>query len=176
MGAQQSPAETGGFEGLGGASSSADGLETARWYQRWAWVLPFLSGLLAIFSGVYLAVYGRPGPGELAGFSSVGQTWAELVAADPGLAGYISQLFVFLGSIFVVTGLLVAVIAVTAFRRGERWAWYVLWSLPPLYLVIIGVDVTSRFPHLWAFYSVHLALVVLGLLLPIRQFFPAKGS
>lgn len=142
--------------------------------ERHAWVLPFLAGILAVVSGLYLALYARPGPGELAGFSSLGTTWEELLTTDPGLAGYIRQLFLFLGSVFAVTGIFVAGISATAFRRGERWAWYSLWTLPPLYLLVIAVDAASRFPHLWQFYSVPLALVVLGLLLPIRRFFPRE--
>lgn len=101
--------------------------------ERAAWTLPLVAGLLAVASGLYLVVAGRPEPGELAGFSSLGTTWEEMVATDPGLAGYIGQLFVFLGAVFTVTGVLIAAISATAFRRGERWAWYGLGTLLPLY-------------------------------------------
>lgn len=34
------------------------------------------------------------------------------------------------GNFALLSGWLIVVIAVTAYRRGERWAWYALWILP----------------------------------------------
>lgn len=144
--------------------------------ERSAWMFPLVAGILAILSGLYLVFYARPGPGELAGFSSLGTTWEQLMVTDPGLAGYLTQLFVFVGASFTVVGILLAAISATAFRQGERWAWYTLWALPPLYVMVIVVDYMSRFPHLWQFYSIPLALVLVGLLLSIRRVFPRGTS
>jgi urea transporter len=68
-------------------------------------------------------------------------------------------------------GLFAILVGVNAFRRGEKWAWYAI-----LGFVVIGV-VTSVFDYLsrgrWytGFFSLLPAL--LGLLLSVRNFFPA---
>jgi hypothetical protein len=78
-----------------------------------------------------LALGHLPGPGSMpilpAGYEGfTGQSWQALVSTSPLTASYISLLFQVYGAYNVAFGVLATVIAVTAFRRGERWAW---WSL-----------------------------------------------
>jgi hypothetical protein len=58
------------------------------------------------------------------GFS--GTAWSELSAMSPMTAGYIEILFRMYGIFNVVFGLMGGAIAVTAFRRGDTWAWWAL--------------------------------------------------
>ena len=74
---------------------------------------------------------GLAGPGGKAilpagyeGFS--GASWSELVRASPMTADYMVLLFRTYGVHCAVFGLLGSLIAVTAFRHGERWAWWAL--------------------------------------------------
>lgn len=53
-------------------------------------------------------------------------SWSELVRAFPMAARYMSVLFRTYGMFNVAFGLTAAVVALTAFRRGERWAWWTL--------------------------------------------------
>ena len=53
-------------------------------------------------------------------------SWSELVNASPMTAKYISIVFRVYGLYCLVFGVLGVAIAVTAFRRGERWAWWAL--------------------------------------------------
>ena len=53
-------------------------------------------------------------------------SWAELVNASPMTGKYISIVFTMYGIYCAVFGLMGAAIAATAFRRGERWAWWTL--------------------------------------------------
>ena len=55
-----------------------------------------------------------------------GCSWSELVATSPMTAKYMSVLFRMYGVFNVVFGLMAIAITVTAFRRGERWAWWAL--------------------------------------------------
>jgi hypothetical protein len=55
-----------------------------------------------------------------------GSSWSELVSTSPMTAGYIGVLFRMYGVFNVVFGLMAVAIAVTAFRRGDRWAWWAL--------------------------------------------------
>jgi hypothetical protein len=72
-----------------------------------------------------------PGPGgkgilpaAYEGYS--GGSWLELASASPAIAGYMKVLYRMYGIYCALFGLMASVIAVTAFRRGERWAWWTL--------------------------------------------------
>jgi hypothetical protein len=58
------------------------------------------------------------------GFSRA--SWHELSSTAPLTAAYISVLFRMYGLYCAVFGFMGSAIAVTAFRRGENWAWWVL--------------------------------------------------
>ena len=52
--------------------------------------------------------------------------WAELARTSPMTASYLDVLFRMYGVYNAVFGLMGIAITVTAFRRGERWAWWTL--------------------------------------------------
>ena len=53
-------------------------------------------------------------------------SWSELASTSPMAAKYIGVLFRMYGIYGVAFGVMAIAIAVTAFRRGERWAWWAL--------------------------------------------------
>jgi hypothetical protein len=55
-----------------------------------------------------------------------GGSWSELVGDSPQTAGFMFVLFRVYGAYNAAVGLLTIAIAWTAFRRGERWAWWAL--------------------------------------------------
>jgi len=63
-------------------------------------------------------------PAGYEGFT--GSSWSELVSTSPMTAKYIGVLFRTYGVFNVVFGLMAVAIAVTAFRSGDRWAWWAL--------------------------------------------------
>jgi hypothetical protein len=63
-------------------------------------------------------------PAGYEGYS--GGSWSELAGASPLITGYMTVLFRMYGAYNVLFGLLTSAIAITAFRRGERWAWWAL--------------------------------------------------
>lgn len=78
--------------------------------------------------------------------------------------------------------LLLATVVATGYRRGERWAWYVTWTYPAAILGFAAVatvhggwtgdELSSAMPAVAAV----IGLVLLGLLLPLRIFFPRRGQ
>jgi hypothetical protein len=54
------------------------------------------------------------------------KSWSDLSNTSPMTARYIAVLFRMYGVYIVAFGLTACAIAVTAFRRGERWAWWTL--------------------------------------------------
>jgi hypothetical protein len=100
---------------------------------RLAWILIFIVDVGYIAWGAAAAV--SPGhlvgpggkailPAGYEGYS--GRSWPELADGSPRIAGYITVLYRMYGVYNVLFGILGSAIAVTAFRRGERWAWWTL--------------------------------------------------
>ena len=58
------------------------------------------------------------------GFS--GGSWAQLASTSPMTTAYIAVLFRMYGIYCALFGLVASAIVVTAFRRGDRWAWWAL--------------------------------------------------
>jgi hypothetical protein len=101
--------------------------------QRVAWMLILIVdvGYIAWGAGAAASPDRLLGPGGKAILSAgyegySGGSWSELAGASPLIAGYIKLLFQMYGLYCVLFGLMGSAIAVTAFRRGERWAWWVL--------------------------------------------------
>ena len=63
-------------------------------------------------------------PAGYEGYS--GESWAALVNGSPASAGFMTVLYRMYGIYNVLFGCLTTAIALTAFRRGERWAWWAL--------------------------------------------------
>jgi hypothetical protein len=104
----------------------------ARW-RRVAWVVIVIAdvGLLAWCAMAALAPERLSGPGSTpivtAGYEGfTGGSWQHLTTTSPKTAEYITLLFRMYGIYGVGLSLLAIAIAATAFRRGERWAWWAL--------------------------------------------------
>ncbi len=63
-------------------------------------------------------------PAAYEGFA--GGNWSELTRTSPMTAGYMVVLYRTYGAYNVAFGLMAIAITLTAFRRGERWAWWAL--------------------------------------------------
>jgi hypothetical protein len=83
-------------------------------------------GAMAAFSPDHLLGPGGKAilPAGYEGYS--GGSWSQLVGTSPLTAGYMIVLYRMYGIYCVLFGLMASAIAVTAFRRGEVWAWWVL--------------------------------------------------
>lgn len=61
---------------------------------------------------------------EYEGFTRL--SWSELIGTTPVIADFMTILFRMYGTYCLIFGLLTVIIAATAFRHGERWAWWAL--------------------------------------------------
>jgi tellurite resistance protein TehA-like permease len=105
---------------------------TARWRGR-AWILILIAdagflawGAMAAALPDFLA-----GPGGtpilIAGYEGfTRESWSELTIKAPMTASYIAVVFRLYGVFCLIFGMMAMAITVTAFRRGERWAWWAL--------------------------------------------------
>jgi len=98
-----------------------------------AWILILIVDVGYVVWGAMAAATpdGLLGPGGKAilpagyeGYSSA--SWPELLRTSPMTAKYMVVLFRMYGTYNVLFGLMTSAIVVTAFRRGDRWAWWTL--------------------------------------------------
>ena len=99
--------------------------------RRVAWILVLIVDVGYIAWGAGAAAAPDLGPGGKgilpAGYEGYsGGSWSELADASPLIAGYMMVLYRMYGIYNVCFGLMGSAIAVTAFRRGEHWAWWAL--------------------------------------------------
>jgi hypothetical protein len=102
-------------------------------WRRVAWPLILLAdaGLLVWGAMAALLPERLPGPGSTpiltAGYENfTGGSWSELANASPRTTAFIMLLFRMYGVYIVAFGLVAIAITVTAFRRGDGWAWWAL--------------------------------------------------
>ncbi len=67
-------------------------------------------------------------------------------------------------------GLFGLMITVKAFRRRERWAWFTLWYYPLFWMAHLLGGLPPGQDHIHQIVFIVLALI--GLLVPVRDFFP----
>jgi hypothetical protein len=115
------------------AGRAGDGGARTPRYLTIGWVLLVL---LALFPFVAVAAdliadltSGIPGD-HLGAFARLaGMSWTSAQHAVPGVASYVTMLEVGYAAHEVVFAMFFLVIVVIPFRRGERWAWWVSWTL-----------------------------------------------
>ena len=71
-------------------------------------------------------------------------------------------------------GLFGLLITTIAYRRRERWAWFALWYYPLFWTAHLVGGLPPGKDHVHQVVFIILSLV--GLLLPIREFFPRRGT
>ena len=101
--------------------------------RRVAWILVLIvdvgfvmwGAMAAALPDYLLGTGGRPI--LTAGYEGFSRgSWSELASTAPMTARYIGVLFRMYGVFNVTFGLMASAIAVTAFRRGDGWAWWAL--------------------------------------------------
>lgn len=152
-------------------------------YERHAWILLFLSGIPLLFVGVVHLVSDRP---VAAGLDFVGGntgvSWEELVAGNPAMAIAILGFMKVMAVFAMGFSLLFLSMVATSYRRGKRWAWYAAWLYPA---GLLGFGSIATIYEGWGSVewflvvvtpsiAILMGLILLGLLLPLRRFFPRR--
>lgn len=106
---------------------------TIRSWRRIAWILMLIAdvGLLAWGAMAAIAPEYLLGPGSApilkAGYEGfTGNSWSELAGASPMTTEFMTLVFRMYGIYGTAFSLMAIAISVTAFRRGDGWAWWAL--------------------------------------------------
>jgi hypothetical protein len=143
-----------------------------RVYEKYAWVILLALGLLWLVVGLY-SVFSPEGVFETYVQSVTNMSWSELKALSPVTADFVIFIYGQLGLLKLSWSFFVLVITLTGYRKGEKWAWVIIWSVPVLLVsnalfsaIFIGdVSQTLQFIPVTT-------ITLLGLILPYRKFFP----
>lgn len=103
------------------------------------WVLVFGAGLMMALTSLNWLLRGHFFEKTVIAVS--GFRWEELTAVLPATARISSLSVRLAGAAGLCAGVLAMGMALTSFRRGERWAWYTAWVLPMfagLELLVLG--------------------------------------
>ncbi len=110
------------------------------------WVLFLVLGVIEILFGAGDMIAGIENDPAIL-ISATGITPAELKAQDPVLYNAMDQQQKAIGHALLMTGLLVSVVSLTAFRRGARWAWFTFWLIPIDMALIVVSSYNNRQPN-----------------------------
>jgi len=137
-------------------------------YVRYAWVVVFVSGFIDLVTSLYLVINPVPldGPGVA---SLTGMSWPAIMSQSPAAAKLTSYFVSQFGIQETFLALLMMGLAATGMRKGQRWAWSLLWFAPFAFLAYATGNLSIG-GTTWTLAAVDALIAVVGLLLPIRKF------
>jgi hypothetical protein len=100
---------------------------------------------------------------------------SELLTSNSQAYAMIPWLYGSLGLLKTSWSFFLLAITLTGYRKGEKWAWYILW-LAPILLVSQGIFNSvflGDFNEMFRWIPTT-TISLLGLLLPFRNFFPRE--
>ncbi len=90
-----------------------------------SWKIMMVPPIFTLLLGLSLTV--APGISIAKNFQSVmGQPWADFVMSNAKLGTFLSMLIQLIGVQVIVIGIVSIAITLMAYRRGEKWSWYIL--------------------------------------------------
>jgi hypothetical protein len=139
--------------------------ESGPWYERWAWaVVAALGSLLTLF-GLFVV----SSPVDANDFETeTGVAWEAFQTAEPAVADYLAREARLLAVITIGFGLLVAVLAATLLRQGDRTTAFVLSIFPATLLLAAIVFFASDAATLGAFYVGATVVATIAMALSMR--------
>jgi len=142
-----------------------------------AWILLFaVSAFLALRGAGEIVLGGAVWSPILE--QHAGVSWDALATGEPGMATVVNFLAVLSGLFALGFGVACAIVAVLGYRKGQRSAWWALWTLPAFHLaaiVLVVVGPAGGNPFVLLIEAVPLAVALIGLLVPYRSFFPGRS-
>lgn len=156
---------------------TSDSQHKEAFFERHSWKVFILVGTIFGLFGIGDVIQGMSADPAIAE-SITGVAWENLQASSPRIANLIDLCGRSLGMGIIIVSVLSIAITLTAFRRGERWAWYALWIWPlwmaSIFILFFIADRQPDFPPPPPMLSAPVFFIVtfLGLILTYRKFFP----
>jgi cell division protein FtsW (lipid II flippase) len=140
-------------------------------YQKYAWILIAVLGVAFIFDALVFFSGMNPDPPLFQ--SLIGQSLSNFNSLHPDEGKAMTYLFHGFGLAALGLGVFTIAVSYVPYRKGEKWAWYIVWYLP-IFLFLATIANYADGGQSWALDLVLLIVALAGLLLPYRKFFPKK--
>ncbi len=142
-----------------------------------AWVMLFLDGLLLGMGSLFWLLRGHFFDTRF--YDTVtGGIWPIATALGPSLVQVASAGVRLAGLLGSIASIFIVATSATSFRRRERWAWYVMWTLPAFavfdFAIVAGYQAATLTALVWDLALFALALA--ALVLTVGEFFPNGGD
>ena len=148
-------------------------------YEKYAWVILFTIGVLILVGGVPHSLGINTDPETVERI--IGMTLTEFQNSNQGFFDLYTFYFRFGGLSDIGVAFFIMAISLTAYRKGEKWAWYALWFVPAFFIGSAAITLNTITISFESGLSLLLPIMVfgvlglVGLLLPIRKFYPSRG-
>lgn len=146
---------------------------SGKFYEKYAWVVFLIIGIMVVAGGLPHTLGFNTDPTLVQTISGI--TIDEIRTSNPMFFNLYNFYFRGGGLSDLGFAFFLIVISITAYRQGQKWAWYAFWFVPAYFLAWITLSSTlpsesksSLFPPL----IIIIVLCLVGLLLPFRKFFP----
>lgn len=146
-----------------------------KFYQKYAWIFFLIIGLMVLAGAIPHSLGFNTDPTLVQSIS--GQTINELKISQPTFFNLYNFYFIGGGLSDLGFAFFLIVISLTAYRLGQKWAWYAFWFVPFYFLFWIVLSYSlpdSAKSSLTPPLIMMIILSLAGLLLPSRKFFPKK--
>ncbi len=146
---------------------------TEKAYEKHAWILLFAIGVFGLVTSLPLLLGVDPDPARIEGI--IGMTMSELRASNPRFLDLVTYSVRTYGLVNLAWSFLIIAISVTAYRKGEKWAWCAFWSLPAFYVVSTAILLSiGPIPFGARFVTAACNLEPLGTALTLQEVLPGK--
>jgi cell division protein FtsW (lipid II flippase) len=140
-------------------------------YQEYAWILLAIIGVLFIIDGFMFLAGVNPDPPMFQNL--LGQSLSSYSSQHPEAGTTITALLQSWGATMLGLGVFAIAVSYIPYRRGERWAWYIMWYLP-IFMLLGAASNYKWSGESWPVDFVLGLVSLAALLLPYRKFFPKK--
>ena len=148
---------------------------TVKLYEKYAWILFLVIGIFVLVGALPHALGFNTDPALVLTISR--KTLDELRSSSLGDFNLYNFYFRGGGLSDLGFAFFLIVISMTAYRSGQKWAWYAFWFVPIYFLSWIGLSLnlfSEPNPSLILPLTVFIIISLVGLFLPFRKFFPRK--
>ncbi len=140
-------------------------------YEKQAWVLLAAIGVIGLLFAILRLLDVPVDTNSLQ--NQLGQSISSFSASNPKAYSAFLTSRRDTGAAFLGFSILTIFVSSTAFRKGEKWAWFAELYLPP-YVLFSTAESYALGGTLWPLFAVFLLISLAGLILPYRKFFPKK--
>src|SRR5665647_3299159 len=134
-------------------------------YEKYAWIIFFVIGAMTLVTAVFHALGINTDPALVE--SIAGKSIDALKSSDPMFFNLYNFYFSSGGLSDIGFAFLLIVTSMTAYRRGDKWAWYAFWFVPAFFSGFAALSLTLPVESSSSMLPSLIVLIILSLVGPV---------